>query len=78
MPRSGFDGFRLSLALSRERGAPFPRAWRIAMRRTHPKGVIYAALKETKPEWQAAYERQPATSREAALAWLSGWLNHMP
>ena len=75
MARSGFDGFRLSLAQSRERGAPFVRAWKIAMRKTHPNAKIHLALKDTKPEWQAAYERLPSTSREDAVARLAGWLD---
>ena len=57
------------------RGAPFPRAWKIAMRKTHPNAKIYLSLKETKPEWKAAYEGLPVTSREDAVARLAGWLD---
>jgi hypothetical protein len=78
MARSRFDGFRLSLEQSRERGAPFPRAWKLAMHRTHPNAVIFLALRDTKPEWQAAYERLPATPREAAVARLAGSLDVAP
>jgi hypothetical protein len=78
MARSGFDGFRVSLAQSRERGAPFSRAWKLAMRKTHPGGKLYGALRDTKPEWQAAYDRLPATPREDAVARLAGWLDVAP
>jgi hypothetical protein len=78
MARSGFDGFRLSLARSRERGAPFEGAWKVAMRMTHPSRAISLALKDTKREWQAAYERLPATSGDDAVARLAAWLDQTP
>ena len=78
MTRSGFDGFRLSLAQSRERGAPFARAWKIAMRKTHPNARIYLALKDTKSAWEAAYEQRPAAGCEAALGSLASYQDAAP
>lgn len=72
---SGFAAFRVSLMRSRERGVPFARAWKTAMRTTHPNGRIYVALVSTKPEWRAAYEREPPTPREVAVARLGAWLD---
>jgi hypothetical protein len=72
----GFAAVRLSLARSRERGVPFSRAWKTAMRTTHPNSKTYAALKATKHEWRSAYKRDPATPREAAAGRLAAlWLD---
>jgi hypothetical protein len=46
------------------------------MRTTHPNSKTYAALKATKHEWRSAYERDPATPREAAAGRLAAlWLD---
>jgi hypothetical protein len=45
---------------------------------THPNGLIYVALRDTMPEWQAAYERRPASRYEDAVARLAAWLDRPP
>jgi hypothetical protein len=54
---------------------PFAHAWKTAMRLTHPNAAIYLTLMDTRAEWEAAYERRPATSREEAMARLAAWLD---
>jgi hypothetical protein len=61
------------------------RTWRFLHARmedrdgtTHPNGLIYVALRDTMPEWQAAYERRPASRYEDAVARLAAWLDRPP
>jgi hypothetical protein len=62
---------RLILARQRRLGTPFERAWELALkalpqieserydRAAMSRDQSVAALEQTKPAWQAAYERRP-------------------
>jgi len=88
-PTSAADYLCRALTLLRDRDVPFEQAWSSAINRIQaPQGEggfvedpsigalvaeERALLEENRPRWQAAYERRPMTTREAAVCTVGAW-----
>jgi hypothetical protein len=72
-PMNVAELLRQHLADARRRGEPFESAWPVASKRAvagqraDERTLWRAALADTRPAWEAAFERRPATRAQVAV-----------